>query len=71
MVKDLGDLFNLKGVSGLSVRFLFTSEGMMRADLNEPKGVFELKRNGHSFETAPKRYAAAKFRLAPWNYASP
>jgi CubicO group peptidase (beta-lactamase class C family) len=43
---DRNDEFNLKGVNGFSVRFATDAQGAMTAYLNQPNGVFELKRKG-------------------------
>jgi len=42
LVADRGDEFNLKGVSGFSIRSVSTSEGIVTAFFNQPKGVLEL-----------------------------
>jgi hypothetical protein len=44
---DRNDEFNLKGINGFSVRFAADSQGAMTAFLNQPNGVFELKRKGN------------------------
>jgi len=41
------DEFDLKGVTGYSVRFAADSQGAMTAYLNQPNGVFELRRKGN------------------------
>ena len=44
LVPDRNDEFNLKGVAGYSVRFASDDQGTMTAYLNQPEGVYELKR---------------------------
>jgi hypothetical protein len=46
LVPDRGDEFDLKGVSGYSVRFTTRAQGAVTASFNQPNGVFELKRKG-------------------------
>lgn len=46
LVPDRNDEFNIKGIGGYSVRFMPDSAGSMMAVLNQPNGVFELKRKG-------------------------
>jgi CubicO group peptidase (beta-lactamase class C family) len=41
------DEFDLKGITGFSVRFAADGEGAMTAYLNQPNGVFELRRKGN------------------------
>ncbi len=44
LVPDRYNEFNLKSVSGFSVRFEVAADGAVTAYLNQPNGVFELKR---------------------------
>ncbi len=46
LVPDRNDEFNLKGIGGYSVRFITSGDGQMTAVLNQPDGVFELKKKG-------------------------
>jgi len=44
LVPDRNDEFNLKDISGFSVRFKTGGDGKIVAVLNQPNGVFELKK---------------------------
>lgn len=44
LVPDRNDEFNLKGIAGFSVRFKTDDDGKIVAILNQPNGVFELKK---------------------------
>jgi len=44
LVPDRDDEFNIKGVSGFSVRFAEDAKGHMSLFINQPNGVFEAKR---------------------------
>lgn len=41
------DEFNLKGLSGFSVRFVKNDDGTMIARFNQPNGIFDAKRKGN------------------------
>ncbi|MGB2986674.1 MAG: serine hydrolase, partial [Phycisphaerae bacterium] len=44
LVPDRDDEFNLKGISGISVKFVISEDGGVTAFFNQPNGVFEAKR---------------------------